>query len=83
MAKRIASALLWFMAGSYAWAFIAYAMDAPAIWAPVVGTILAATIAGDPLHRIWNAHASIDPNGQDSTGSASRNFGDTVAQLTN
>ena len=80
MVKRIASALLWFMAGSYGWAVIAYAVNAPSVWAPVVGTILAVMIAGDPLHRIWRATTSIEPIGDGSIENASGTFGETVAQ---
>jgi len=60
MVKRIASALLWFLVGLYAWAFIAAAGGLPFLFGPVVGTVLAAVVAGDPLHRIWTRQLSTD-----------------------
>jgi glycine/D-amino acid oxidase-like deaminating enzyme len=60
MVKRIASALLWFLVGLYGWAFIAAAGGLPLLFGPVVGAILAAVVAGDPLPRIWTRQLSTD-----------------------
>jgi hypothetical protein len=54
MGKRIASALLWFIVGWYAWAFIAEATGLTPLIGPVLGTILAAFVAGDPAHLVWS-----------------------------
>jgi hypothetical protein len=58
MDKRVASALLWFIVGWYAWAFIADATGLTPLLGPVLGTILAAFVAGDPLHLIWTRRPS-------------------------
>ena len=60
MFKRAASALLWFLAGWYGWSFIASATDLAPVWGPILGTILAAVIAGDPMHRIWAPRGSAE-----------------------
>jgi hypothetical protein len=60
MTKRIAAALLWFLAGWYAWAFIASAAGLPALWGPVLGATLAVIFAGDPMQRIWTPRVSTD-----------------------
>jgi hypothetical protein len=53
MGKRTASALLWFIVGWYAWAFVAEATGLTPLLGPVLGTILAAFVAGDPVHLVW------------------------------
>ncbi len=58
MTKRMAAALLWFMTGWYAWALIAATFGLTPLFGPVLGTILAAFVAGDPMHRIWTPRAS-------------------------
>jgi hypothetical protein len=58
MTKRIAAALLWFFAGWYAWAFIATVGDLTPLFGPVLGAVLAAVFAGDPMHRIWMPRVS-------------------------
>jgi len=60
MRKRIAAALLWFLTGWYAWALLAATLDLTPLFGPVLGTILAALIAGDPMHRIWAPRASTE-----------------------
>ena len=60
MVKRIAAGLLWFLAGWYAWAFIASVGDLTPLWGPVLGATLAAMFAGDPMHRIWTPRVSTD-----------------------
>src|SRR5512143_2336014 len=53
MTKRIAAALLWFIAGWYAWNVFAWMAGMPELGGPVVGAALAALFAGDPFGRIW------------------------------
>jgi hypothetical protein len=60
MTKRLAAALLWFITGWYAWALIAATLGLTPLFGPVVGTILAAFIAGDPMHRIWTRRVSTE-----------------------
>lgn len=60
MNKRVASALMWFIVGWYGWAFIAAATGLPPALGLVLGTILAAFVAGDPLHRVWTEQPSGD-----------------------
>jgi hypothetical protein len=60
MTKRIAAALLWFFAGWSTWAFIANAGDLTPLFGPVLGAVLAAVFAGDPMHRIWTPRVSRD-----------------------
>lgn len=59
MTKRIAAALLWFFAGWYAWGLIAYLGDLTPLFGPVLGTVLASVVAGDPMHRIWGPRVSM------------------------
>jgi hypothetical protein len=60
MTKRIAAALLWFFAGWYGWAFIATVGDLTPLFGPVLGAVLAAVVAGDPMHWIWTPRVSYD-----------------------
>jgi hypothetical protein len=53
MKKRVLAAVLWFYAGWYAGAMIAYAFGLSPALGPIVGTAAAALIAGDPRHLIW------------------------------
>jgi hypothetical protein len=53
MKKRILAAVLWFYAGWYAGAMIAFAFGLSPVLGPIVGTAAAALIAGDPRHLIW------------------------------
>jgi hypothetical protein len=52
-AKRILAAALWFYAGWYAGATIAYFLGLSEALGPIVATAAAALIAGDPRHVIW------------------------------
>ena len=55
MAKRIASAVLWFLAVAYAWNILATVVgisDTPAI---LLGAAVGLFIGMDPMHRIWDA----------------------------
>ena len=54
MKKRIVVAILWFYATWVAWAMVAQVMGFTDLIGPVLGTALAAFIAGDPMHRIWS-----------------------------
>lgn len=58
MTKRAVSALLWFSAGWYAWAFVAAATGLTDLLGPVLGTIMAAFVAGDPVHMVWKRQRS-------------------------
>jgi len=58
MAKRILALFLWFYVGWYAGAIIASSLDLTAALGPILGTVAAALIAGDPMHRIWKPRAS-------------------------
>jgi hypothetical protein len=60
MIKRMTSALLWFIVGCYGWAFIAAATGLTPHFGPVLGAILAAFVAGDPLHLTWTRRTSSD-----------------------
>jgi hypothetical protein len=58
MTKRIVAALLWSFAGWGTWAFIASVGDLTPLFGPVLGAVLAAVFAGDPMHRIWMPRVS-------------------------
>ena len=60
MTKRTASALLWFVAGWYAWATVATVGDLTPVFGPLLGAALAAVFAGDPMHKIWTPPISGD-----------------------
>lgn len=53
MVKRVAAALLWFYAGWYAGAMIAWFLGLGPALGPILGTAAAGIIAGDPRHVIW------------------------------
>jgi len=65
MTKRIAAAVLWFLAGWYLGSFIAVMTGLSDLLGPLVGMIGAALFAGDPFGRIWKpsteASASTSP----------------------
>ncbi|HET7028376.1 MAG TPA: hypothetical protein VFI28_11850 [Candidatus Limnocylindrales bacterium] len=52
-AKRILAAGLWFYAGWYAGATIAYFLGLSEALGPIIATASAAIVAGDPRHIIW------------------------------
>lgn len=56
-AKRILAAFLWFYAGWYAGATIAYFLGLSEALGPIVGTAAAALIAGDPRGIIWTVRS--------------------------
>jgi hypothetical protein len=57
MKKRVAAALLWFYTTWYAWAMVASVIGLSDLFGPVLGAVVAAVIAGDPMHRIWGRAA--------------------------
>ena len=59
MSKRIAAAVLWFFAGWYAGAFLAYMIGVSDILGPVLGITAAALFAGDPFDVIWKPSATM------------------------
>ena len=58
MKKRILATFLWFFAGWYGGAVIAYALDVSAILGPILGVAAAGLIAGDPRGIIWSRRSS-------------------------
>ena len=70
MTKRALAAILWFFAGWYAGALIALLLGVSPYFGPVLGTVAAALIAGDPFHLIWSRHRAEDAvEASTSTGS--------------
>lgn len=62
MKKRVAAAFLWFYAGWYAGALLAEFLGVSPLIGPVIGTVAAGMLAGDPLRIIWTPkHAAQDP----------------------
>ena len=58
MKKRILATFLWFFAGWYAGAVIAFALGVSPILGPILGVAAAGLIAGDPRGIIWSNRAS-------------------------
>jgi hypothetical protein len=54
MKKRVFAALLWFYSGWYAGAMLAEFVGVSPALGPIVGTVIAALIAGDPRGVIWS-----------------------------
>ena len=54
MKKRVAAGLLWFYVTWYAWAVIASFVGLTDLVGPVLAALVAALLAGDPMHRIWS-----------------------------
>jgi hypothetical protein len=67
MKKRILATFLWFFAGWYAGAVIAYALDVSAILGPILGVAAAGLIAGDPRGIIWSHRPSTAPTATPSS----------------
>jgi hypothetical protein len=67
MKKRILATFLWFFAGWYAGAVIAYALDVSAILGPILGVAAAGLIAGDPRGIIWSQRPSTAPTATPSS----------------
>ncbi len=55
MKKRILATFLWFFAGWYAGAFLAYALDVNPVLGPILGMAAAVLVAADPRRVIWTA----------------------------
>jgi hypothetical protein len=60
MTKRVAAALLWFLAGWCAWGLIAALTSVSPLFGPVLGAAIAALVAGDPMHKIWGPRVSTE-----------------------
>jgi hypothetical protein len=58
MKKRTLAALLWFYAGWYAGAMIAFHAGLSEALGPILGTAAAGLIAGDPRRLIWGRKRS-------------------------
>jgi hypothetical protein len=61
MKKRALAALLWFYAAWYAGAMIAEFLGVSAVLGPLLGTAVAAIVAGDPRHLIWTRSSTSAP----------------------
>ncbi len=55
MNKRVLSAVLWFFAGWYVANFVAAIFGVSFLLGPLVGTVAAALIGGDPFGVIWSS----------------------------
>jgi hypothetical protein len=64
MKKRALAAVLWFFAGWYGGALIAMFTGASPYLGPVLGTVAAALVAGDPFGWIWIRSPRRDPSPQ-------------------
>ncbi len=58
--KRIAAALLWFLATWWTWALVAVLTGSTPFLGPVIATAVSAFVAGDPMHRIWRPRVSTE-----------------------
>ena len=58
MKKRAFAAVLWFYTGWYAGAVIAHLLGISVLLGPILGTAVAALIAGDPRGIIWTPRTS-------------------------
>ena len=58
MKKRAAAGVLWFYAGWFVGAIVAFATGLSPILAPILGVAAAAFIAGDPRNLIWTRSAA-------------------------
>lgn len=67
MKKRVTAAVLWFFAGWYAGATIAFVLGLPPVLGPIFATAASALIAGDPRAVIWTRPAGV---GAAHTGAA-------------
>ncbi len=53
MGKRLVATFLWFYAGWYAGAMVAWLLGVSPLLGPIIGTAAAALFAGDPRGLIW------------------------------
>jgi hypothetical protein len=58
MKKRAAAAVLWFYAGWFVGAIVAFAAGLPPVLGPVLGVAAATFVAADPRHMIWTGPAA-------------------------
>jgi hypothetical protein len=58
MKKRITAAILWFYAGWFAGAVLAFAIGLSPLLAPILAVAASAIIAGDPRQMIWSRQAT-------------------------
>jgi hypothetical protein len=58
MKKRITAAILWFYAGWFAGAVLAFAIGLSPVLAPILAVAASAIVAGDPRHMIWSRPAT-------------------------
>jgi hypothetical protein len=58
MKKRITAAILWFYAGWFAGAAVAFALGLSPLLAPILAVAASAIIAGDPRQMIWSRQAT-------------------------
>jgi hypothetical protein len=63
MKKRILAAFLWFYAGWYVGAVIAFAVGVSPMLGPIIGAAAAALFVGDPRRIIWAAKAAPEAAG--------------------
>jgi NhaP-type Na+/H+ or K+/H+ antiporter len=61
MKKRITAAILWFYAGWFVGAVLAFMLGLSPALAPIVATAAAALVAGDPRRLIWTQRTSSGP----------------------
>jgi len=60
MNKRIAAAVLWFLTGWYAGAYISLLLGVPQLIGPLLGIAAAAVFAGDPMGFIWSTRQPLE-----------------------
>ena len=58
MNKRVAAGLLWFFAGWYLGAMIAFHVGISDALGPILGALFAAFVVMDPIGRIWSRSRS-------------------------
>jgi hypothetical protein len=58
MKKRITAAILWFYAGWFAGAVLAFAIGLSPLLAPILAVAASAVIAGVPRQMIWSRQAT-------------------------
>lgn len=58
MKKRVLATALWFYAGWFAGAFVAFMAGVSPVLGPMVGLAAAGLIGGDPFHVIWTRPAT-------------------------
>ena len=61
--RRVVAAFLWFYAGWYIGAAIAYFLGLPDAFGVIMGTAAAALMAGDPRRLIWRIRTSSASSG--------------------